>query len=776
VGAAILRGLAFVTAATLVSLTAVARFAPLEAPEARLVLPGTVVLDAHGTVLEHEGGDGLRIPVTLEAIAPRMLQATISAEDRRFQRHVGIDPLAIARAATTAGTQRSGASTITQQLARRLYLADDASPLALRKAHEALIALELEGRRSKADILDLYLNDVYYGRQAYGVEAAARVYFGISARNLDLAHAAYLAGLPQRPSAYDPASDPAPARERQSYVLGRMADDGWITRAEADAAAAQPVAVLPSMRPPLAHQFVTFALAELARLRPDLAGRDGLVVETTLDAGLQDEAERLVRAHLAELRDRNATDAALVALEPGTGRILAMVGSATDGDPAHGGDINMTLALRSPGSALKPFLYAAAFEHGFTPATALLDVPSSFASPDGPYIPLNYDRTFHGLVPLRVALASSLNVPAVRTLDALGGTEALLEIAHRFGLSRLTDTERYGLGLTIGGGEVRLLDLANAYAALGAQGRLAEPFAVQRVRDRSGAVLYARPAPATRQVLSAEHAYLLSDILSDADARILGFGEVTPFELPFPAAAKSGTSTGARDTWTLGYTPEVAIGVWVGNANGEPLYDVAGIEGAGPIWRDAMMAAALGRRMSWYARPPGVVEAIVCAPTGLLPGPDCPSPVRELFASGTVPTSGERYYSRDADGRVVIDPPLEARTWAHDAGLPLRGERRAGDTPRGVDGRLRIVSPVSGSVFFIAAELARQQLVLRAAADPGIDRVTFEVDGQVVGEAAGADPQLVWTLQPGRHSLRASARLLDGGTAATTATFEVKGR
>src|SRR5439155_1622093 len=282
----------------------------------------------------------------------------------------------------------------------------------------------------------------------------------------------------------------------------------------------------------------------------------------------------------------------------------------------------------------------------------------------------------------------------------------------------------------------RLLDLANAYAALGAQGRLAEPFAVQRVRDRSGAVLYARPAPATRQVLSAEHAYLLSDILSDADARILGFGEVTPFELPFPAAAKSGTSTGARDTWTLGYTPEVAIGVWVGNANGEPLYDVAGIEGAGPIWRAAMVAAAVGRRMSWYARPPGVIEATVCAPTGLLPGPDCPSPVRELFARGTVPTSGERYYSRDADGRVVIDPPLEARTWAHDAGLPLRGERRAGDTPRGVDGRLRIVSPVSGSVFFIAAELARQQLVLRAAADPGGDEVARLAPVTVTFESA----------------------------------------
>ena len=766
-GAKIARGFAFLTAATLVSLTAFARFAPLEAPETRLVVPGTIVFDAHGTVLEHEGASGLRIPVALEAIAPRMLQATISAEDRRFQGHVGIDPLAIARAATTAGTQPSGASTITQQLARRLYLADDPGPLAVRKAREALIALQLEANRSKREILDLYLNDVYYGRQAYGVEAASRVYFGISARNLDLAHAAYLAGLPQRPSAYDPAGDSAPARERQAYVLRRMAEDGWITRAEADAAAAQTVAVLPGMRPPLAHQFVTFALAELARIRPDLAARDGLVVETTLDAGLQDEAERLVRAHLADLHERNATDAALVALEPGTGRILAMVGSATDGDPAHGGDINMTLALRSPGSAIKPFLYAAAFEHSFTPATPLLDVPSSFASPDGPYTPLNYDRSFHGVVPLRVALASSLNVPAVRTLDELG-IDALLEIGHRFGLATLTETERYGLGLTVGGGEVRLLDLGNAYAALGAQGRLAEPFAVQRVRDRTGAVLYERPAPATRQVLSAEHAYLLSDILSDPDARILGFGGVTPFEVPFPAAVKSGTSTGARDTWTLGYTPEVAIGVWVGNADGAPLYDVAGVDGAGPIWRDAMMAAALGRRMSWYARPPGVVEATICAPTGLLPGPDCPSPVRELFASGTVPTSGERYYSRDADGRIVIDPPLEARSWARDAGLPLREERRGG--------ALRIVSPVTGTVLFLAAELAQQQLVLRAAADPGIDRVTFEIDGQVVGEAAGTDPQLVWTLQPGRHSLRASARLPGGATTATTATFEVKAR
>src|SRR5256885_15893372 len=260
------------------SLTAYARFAPLDAPESRGAVPGTVVLDAQGTVLERDMSAGLRIPTTIDRVAPRMLQATISAEDRRFLQHVGIDPIAIARALSSSSSQPSGASTITQQLARRLYLDGDSSPLAVRKAHEALIALQLEANRSKAEILELYLNDVYYGRGAYGVEAAARVYFGIGAANLDLAHAAYLAGLPQRPSEYDSVIDAA-AHARQSYVLARMVEDGWITKVQADAAAAERVDILPDSLPPIAHQFVAFARAELARLRPDLAGRDGLVIE-----------------------------------------------------------------------------------------------------------------------------------------------------------------------------------------------------------------------------------------------------------------------------------------------------------------------------------------------------------------------------------------------------------------------------------------------------------------------------------------------------------------
>ncbi len=755
------RAAALAAALVALSLAGYARVAPLDAPETRAPVPGTVVLDAQGDVLERDGADGFRIPVPLDAVAPRMVQATVSAEDRRFLQHPGVDPIAIARAIAQLPVRTSGASTITQQLARRLYLADDGAPLLVRKAREALLALQLEARRSKREILELYLNDVYYGRGAYGVEAAARVYFGVSAANLDLAHAAYLAGLPQSPSDYaTPAAERA-ARERQAYVLGRMVEDGVATRAEGDAALAEPIRPLPALLPPVAAQFVAYARAELARVRPDLARRDGLVIETTLDGALQSEAERLARVRVDALGDRNVTDAAVVAIEPGTGRILAMVGSAADGDPRSGAAINMAVTPRQPGSALKPLLYAAALERGYTAATPLLDVPTAFAGAAGPYAPFNYDRAFHGVVPLRIALGSSLNVPAVRTLDALG-LDAMLEITNRFGLTTLSAPESYGLALTLGGGDVRLLDLTAAYAALGARGELAAPYAVSRVRDGAGRVLYERPAAAPVRVLSPERAYVLSDVLADPDARIVGFGYTTPFELPFRAAVKSGTSTAYRDDWSLGYTPEVAVGVWIGNADGSPMIGVSGVDAAAPLWRDIMMAAALTRTMTWYDRPAGVVEATVCAPTGLLPGPACPTPVRELFVAGTEPTAVERYYTRDAAGRVVIDPPLEARPWAAEAGLLLYAGRAAGDA-------VRIVSPAPGSVLVLAPELAEQAIVLRAALAPGVERVTFAIDGTVVGEAGASDPSVLWTLSPGTHVLRVSA-----GTSQATSVFEVR--
>ena len=741
---------------------------PLDPPETRGSAAGTVVLDASGGVLARDTARGLRIRVALDAIAPRMLQATIAAEDRRFRDHPGVDPIAQLRALLRGGSQPSGASTITQQLARRLYLGGDDAPPLVRKVRESAMALQLEARHSKDGILELYLNDVYYGRGAYGVEAAARVYFGTSAGNLDLAHAAYLAGLPQRPAEYGSTTDPAPALARRSYVLGRMAEDGWISRADAEAAARQRVGLLPERGAAPAPHFVAQVRAELARLRPDLASRDGLVIETTLDAGLQAETERLVRLHLADLAGRHATNGALVAIEPATGRIQALVGSATSGDPSLGGAIDMSLTPRPAGSTLKPLLYAAGFERGLTPATALLDVPTAFATERGHYTPLNFDRSFRGPVPLRTALGSSLNVPAVRTLAGLG-LETMLEISHRFGLTTLSTAERYGLSLSLGGGEVRLLDLTAAYSALGTGGRLAEPYAIARVRDAAGRVLFERAPAAPRRVLLEQHTYLLTDILSDPDARIPGFGWATPFDLPFPAAVKSGTSTGFRDVWTVGTTPELTIGVWVGNADGSPMRDVQSVEGAGPIWHDAMLAAALTRRMSPFVRPAGIVDVVVCAPTGLLPGPDCPSPVRELFVAGTEPAERERYFSRAADGSAVISPPLEAVAWARDAGLALA----TAFEPAGGE-RLRIVAPPPGSVFYLAPELSEQRLVLRWAAAPGSGDVTLEIDGRLVATRPAQDRGFTWPLEPGSHTVRATVRLPDGGTASATSFYEVR--
>jgi penicillin-binding protein 1C len=748
-------------------LTLYARLAPFDPPQSRMAVPGQVVLDASGSVLARDGSAGFRIPVTLDQVAPVAIEATVAAEDQRFRRHPGVDPLAIARALLTRRSNPSGASTITQQLARRLYLADAGGPALVRKARESLIALQLEAHGSKDSILEAYLNTVYYGRGAYGIEAAARVYFDTSAGNLDLAQAAMLAGLPQQPSAYDPGAHVQAAKGRQRYVLGRMRESGAISRVEEEEALAAPLPVLPELAPVVAPHFVAFALDELARVRPDLAGRPGLVIETTLDGGLQDEAERSVDRRLGELQDRDAGNAAVVALGPASGAIRVMVGSA-DFASEDGGQVNMALAPRQPGSALKPFLYAAAMERGFTAATPLLDVPSTFQAPEGPYSPGNYDRRFHGVVPLRVALASSYNVPAVRTLDTLG-IDAFLEVAHRFGLSTLTDAETYGLALTLGGGEVRLLDLVAAYGAIANEGQLARPYAVTRVRDTTGRLLYEHRPDPPRAVLSPQLAYILSNILSDPEARIPGFGQASPLDLSFRAAAKTGTTTGWRDNWTLGFTPRLAAGAWVGNTDNRPMREVSGVDGAGPIWHDVMEAASAAS--DWPARPPGLVRATVCAPTGLLPGPDCPSPVEEWFVAGTQPEATESYYLRDEHGRLAVNPPPEARAWAVEAGVLVASTPVSADPAAAV----RIVAPPPGSVLFLSPELPAQEVLLAASAPPGTTDLRFLVDGAAVGAASGA-ATAVWRLEPGAHVIEVHARLPGGQSVRAESRYEVRTR
>lgn len=750
------------------ALVAYAFLAPLDPIEEKAPVAGTLIVDRQGMPLVRDATEGVRIPVALDDIAPIVVKATIAAEDKRFRSHIGIDPLAVARAlgdATTSTSRPRGASTITQQVARELYL-DDGAPALLRKAREALTAFQLEARYPKSALIEAYLNQVYYGRGAYGIEAAARLYFGVSARNLDLTRASYLAGLPQLPGVYG--EEPAAARARQRYVLDRLVATGAITAAQADEAATTPLGFAETTEPALAPHFTLMVEEELTAVRPDLTGRPGLVIETTLDATQQREASRSLQAHLGRVADRNAGNGAVVVLEAESGAVVVLVGSA-DFSAEDTGQVNMAVALRQPGSALKPFLYGAALEQGYTAATPLLDVPSGFATPEGSYRPTNFDHRFRGPTPLRTALASSLNVPAVRTLDDIG-IAAFLEVAGRFGLRDFGPADSYGLAVVLGAAEVRLLDLTAAYGALAAGGLRAEPYTIERVRvAATGEVLYEREARPQERAMSAGHAFLLADILSDPFARAPAFGFDSPLDTPFPAAVKTGTTSGFRDSWALGFTPEHAVGVWVGNADGESMVNLPGLEGAAPIWRDVMIAVSADRPERSFEPPPSLLAVTVCAPTGLLPGPHCPSPMREWFIAGTEPREVESYYLPAADRHLVIDPPVEARAWAAQAGLRL-AQAEDGAAGKG----LTIVQPARGAVLFLAPELPAQEVVLRVSAPATAERIEFFIGGESVGSATGPDAQLIWELNPGMHTLRVVAILANGGTETASTRFEVR--
>lgn len=753
------------------ALLAYAWLAPLTPLERQAPVAGTVIVDRYGVPLLRDTSEGTRIPVALEGVAPIAVAATIAAEDQRFWSHPGIDPLAVARAVTDAAAARGqprGASTITQQLARRLYLPDDEGSALLRKAREALIALQLEARYPKRELIEAYLNHVYYGRGAYGIEAAARRYFGVAARHLDLAQASYLAGLPQSPALFGDESASEEALARQRYVLGRLAATGAITAAQAEEAAGQPLAFAAEGDVAAAPHFATMVLDELASIRPDLAGRRGLAVETTLDATLQRAATRALRVRLERIAAWGAGNGAVVVIEPSSGALLALVGSA-DFAEADAGQVNMALAPRQPGSAMKPILYAAALEHGYTAASMLLDVPSSFQTPVGVYIPTNADHRYRGPVALRTALASSLNVPAVRTLDAIG-VAALVRTANRAGLSGIDAPEPYGLSLALGSAEAPLLRLTAAYGAIANGGLLAEPYAVERVRDgATGEVLYERESPAHARVMAAEHAFLLADILSDPIAREPGFGAGSVLETPFAAAVKTGTTFEFRDNWTVGFTPDRAVGVWVGNARGEPMLGLSGVDGAGPVWRDVIEAASADLPARGFEPPPTVTSAIVCAPTGLRPGPHCPSPVSEWFVAGTEPADTEAYYTLDADGALAINPPVEARSWAARSGVRL-----AEDYDHESATSVAIVQPAEGAILYIAPELHRQETVLRATVPAGVERVEFRVDGVPVGDTAGPDAYVVWRMTVGEHTLEVVATFADGVTVAATRRYVVR--
>lgn len=711
----------------------------------RRVFQTARILDRNNELLgeftDPEGGR--RTVVPLDRIPVTLRDATIAAEDANFYQHPGFDPLAILRALYLNVRGReivSGASTITQQLIKNTLLTPEQTPD--RKIKEAILAWEVSRRYSKDRILELYLNEVYYGNLAYGVEAAAQTYFGRSASELDLSEVTFIAGLPQAPSSYDPYVNPQAARGRQDYVLEQMVRHGMVSKEQAEAARAKPIALQPKREsgPVQAPHFVNFIRQLLERsYSSDTLFREGLQIRTSLDLGLQRQAEQAAREQIHELRERNASNAAVVAIKPDTGEILAMVGSVDYNDVSISGQVNVALADRQPGSTLKPFTFLTAFQRGWAPSTMVMDVPTMFG---GTYSPLNYDQKFRGPVSVRRALAASLNIPAVKALEFVG-MDAMLTTVHRMGINGLRDPARYGLSVTLGGGEVNLLDLTYAYTPFANNGQQAglplsaadrtpssrqfEPVAILEIRNGAGTVLYRQQPAAPQGVVDPGLAYLITDILGDDEARAETFGRNSPLKLSRPSAAKTGTTDDYRDSWVIGYTPDLVAGVWVGNSDGSPMKDIQSAASAGLVWHNFMESALANVPARPFPRPADVVQQEVCKLSGLQPTPECPERVQALFTPANLPSRPDDLYRRvevcKVNGKLSFDlVPANAREtkvfvvfpspdteWGPKNGYPAPPSQRCDDIYRGVqvakiDGP-PAETPVTGTVQVVGSAM-----------------------------------------------------------------------
>ncbi len=652
----------------------------------------TRIYDREGNLLNatFDPNAGLRTAVPLDKIDLDLQQATIATEDANFYNHPGVDPTALARALYYAFTERelvSGGSTIPQQLVKMVFLSPERT--VTRKVKEAILASEISRRYNKEQILEIYLNELYYGNLSYGAAAAAQTYFGKDVAELSLAEAALLAGLPQLPAYYDPYIHPDRAKERQGVVLGLMVENGFVSAEAADAAFQEPLQYLPLEFNLVAPHFTLFVRQQLEQLLgPDALYKAGLEVHTTLDPRLQSEAERIVAEQVARLAENNGSNGALVAVRPQTGELVAMVGSADFNNVEIDGQVNMALAPRQPGSTIKPLVYLASFEQPnvpaaerWTPGTMIADIRESF--PDGvnpPYVPENYDGREHGILPLRYALGNSYNIPAVRALQQVT-LPAFLELAQRLGITTLTRPD-YGLSLSLGAGEVPLTEMTQAFAVI-ADGGMRRPLVtIARITDASGNVICelnsSRPctsdpaAAAGEQVISAVDAFLMTDILSDNAARTAAFGANSLLVLDRPAAVKTGTTNDIRDILTVGFTPSLVTGVWVGNADNTPMRNVSGVSGAAPIWNEFMRAALAGEATQPFTPPAGVKQVEVCSDTGTLPSRACPERRSMWFAEDRPPLSAEHdlwqsFRVDKSTGQLATEftpaENVEERTW-----------------------------------------------------------------------------------------------------------------
>jgi len=692
-----------------------------------------LILDREGNLLNEAFNldEGKRTYVTVNEMSPYLRQGTIATEDANFYQHRGIDFFALARAlyyAVREGDVVSGASTIPQQLVKMLFLSSERSMT--RKIKEAVLSAEISRQYPKDKILEIYLNELNYGNLAYGAEAAAETYFNKDVLNLTLAEAALLAGLPQAPAYYDPYANPDRAKERQAVVLSLMVESGFVSKDEADRAWLEPLVYTPVNYDLKAPHFTLFVRQQIeALLGAEPLFQSGLSVTTSLDPRLQAEAERIVREQVAQVADHNVSNGALVAMDPTTGEIKALVGSADFDNVEIDGQVNMALAPRQPGSTIKPLVYLTAFEQRerpvtdrWTNGTLVADIKEEF--PDGvnpPYVPTNYDNRERGLVTVRTALANSLNIPSVRTIQTTG-LPAFLDVARRLGITTLTRPD-YGLSLALGAGEIPLVEMTGAFAVLANGGRRMPPVTILKIVKSTGEILCEQGTSSPcqpdgnsgEQVISAVDAFLLTDILSDNDARSQVFGPNSLLRLDRPAAAKTGTTNDFRDVLTMGYTPQLVTGVWVGNSDNSEMLNISGITGAAPIWNEFMRVALADQPPLDFTLPPGVRQFEICAETGTLPSEACPERRTRWFAEDRPPLPPEKdLYQRikldKLTGKLATEfTPADAieekvfkvypepyRRWAEEHGIP-QPPTDPSDVYTG-DAQVSISEPVEGEI------------------------------------------------------------------------------
>lgn len=630
----------------------------------------TRIYDRNGILLYDVYGDKNRTYVALTDVPKDLQNATIAIEDKEFFQHQGFSSKGILRAIFNIAIHRSlqGGSTLTQQLVKNALLSQERT--LPRKIKEFILAIQVERKYSKKQILELYLNESPYGGTAWGVEAAAENYFGKKVSELNLVESTILAGLPQRPTAHSPfGQNPKAYIDRTHQVLRRMREDGYITsdqekKSLEELSSVQFVTPSENIKAP---HFVMYVKEKLVdQFGEKMVEQGGLQVTTTLDYKLQEEAQKAVKEEVEKAKGLKVGNGAVVVLDPKNGQILAMVGSKDYFDKEYDGNVNVTLSLRQPGSALKPITYATAFEKGYTPATLLFDAKTVFPGGVGQkdYIPENYDGKFRGPIQARFALGNSINLAAVKMTGMIGVRE-MLSTAYKMGLTNLEPTKenlsRFGLSITLGGGEVRLLDLTTAYGVLATQGNYREPVSILKVSDSQKKALYELKPQSGKKVLSSEVSFLVSHILLDNNARIDVFGPRSWLVISGKTVAvKTGTTDDKRDNWTVGYTPSVVVGVWVGN-NDNSVMDpklASGVTGAAPIWNRVMRFALKDKSNEEFSKPDNIVAVNIDAFGGGLPKDGFPTR-SEYFIKGTEPTTISPIYKKlkisRSDGKLAND-------------------------------------------------------------------------------------------------------------------------